>query len=180
MLHSSRQVYIIIASVVALAFAAGTEARCGSATQTVSMVITGASVFDVQPAGIDLGDRPISSRGTSALAEASSLSRYTVVGPRDGRCILSAALDEAAAMPTGSWLELKVRPASGGSPAPADGARLSGTARSVLTVSGSSATGPRGADGARFTYTLNTGSSAGLRAVSLPPVAVTLTLTDAS
>jgi hypothetical protein len=176
-LHLSRRVSLIIAGAIALVFAAGTGACSDSAAQTVRMVVTGASVFDAQPLATIHTTDPAPSRDRSSLSEALSLFRYTIVGPGEDKCILTASLGEGAGMPAGSSLALEVKSVSHSSTERPGGTNLSTTARKVLAVSGSSATG---ADGASFTYTLEPDSRSKPAAAARGRVAVTLTLTDGS
>ena len=159
-----------------LGFAAG-GAASEAATQTVRMIVTEASVFDVPPPVVTLSAGSVLSSGGPAQARGSYLAHYTILGSGKDNCVLTAELSCAAPMPAGSSLALEVKPPHRG-PSPAGRIDLSATARSVLAIPRSSATGTGKGDGAHFTYRLAPSRTAAPDGGSDPRPAVILTLTE--
>jgi len=168
----------LVAAAALLASAGGAGAS-EAAAQTVRMTIAEASVFNLPATPIVLAS-PVALRASGVRAEASLVSRYTIIGSSRESRILTANWGDGDRAPAGCRLRLRIRPAVPPSPAQAEGIIVSSKAQRVLAISGSSSTGMGPTGGAIVKYTLETGNGTMIKPGEHQAVTVTLTLLDPS
>ena len=168
---------LLVAAAILLASAGGAGAS-DSATQTVRMTVTEASVFEVPTAPVVL-TAPVAPRAGGVRAEASLVSRYTIIEPRGEARILTAHWSEGDRAPAGCRLRLEIAGTASLASVQAEGITVSPVAQRVLAFSGSSSTGTRAGE-TTFKYSLEVGDRAAIDRGEHQAVTVTLTLIDLS
>jgi hypothetical protein len=143
------------------------------------MTVIEASVFDVPTTPVVLA-APVAPRASGARAEASIVSRYTIIESSDESRILTANWREEDRAPAGCRLRLETGPTASLSSTQAESITVSPVARRVLAISGSSSTGTASAGGAILKYTLEVVDGAAAKPGEHQAATVTLTLVDPS
>jgi hypothetical protein len=158
---------------------AGVARASDSATQTVRMTVTEASVFDVPTTPVVLA-APVAPRADGVCAEALLVSRYTIIESSGETRVLTANWSEGDRAPAGCRLGLEISRMASLPPVEVEGITVSPVARRVLALSGSSSTGTTRPGGSTVKYTLEVGDRAAINRGEHQAVTVTLTLIDLS